>query len=223
MPATSLSGSSCWRCSASSASPVRCGGRSDARRARPWYWHFVDGVWIVVFTVVYVRGAMTARSGARPRSSCRRRPSWPMVAGLRCHSALRRSRDARAGVRRRARPHGGGRRRLVAAGPARAAASSTCRSRSTRRARRGRRPATRSVERLAPGEAGHRVRIPVEVQPISAGIKGGIVGGAAMAVVALAYGVIVQRSLWYPVNLLAAVAMPRDGARRRRPSFARST
>jgi hypothetical protein len=29
-----------------------------------------------------------------------------------------------------------------------------------------------------------------------------------MAVVALAYGVIVQRSLWYPINLLSAVAMP---------------
>jgi len=70
-------------------------------------------------------------------------------------------------------------------------------------------PAVRStVGRLAPGEGGHRVRIPVAVQPISAGIKGGLVGGAAMAVVALAYGVVVQRSLWYPVNLLAAVAMP---------------
>jgi hypothetical protein len=21
-----------------------------------WYWHFVDGVWVVVFTVVYVAG-----------------------------------------------------------------------------------------------------------------------------------------------------------------------
>jgi hypothetical protein len=70
-------------------------------------------------------------------------------------------------------------------------------------------PAREAVGRLAFGEAGHRVRIPVEVQPISAGIKGGIVGGGAMAVVALAYGVIVQRSLWYPVNLLAAVAIPR--------------
>ena len=69
-------------------------------------------------------------------------------------------------------------------------------------------PATRSISRLAPGEAGHRVRIPVEVQPISAGIKGGLVGGAAMAIVALTYGVVMQRSLWYPVNLLAAVAMP---------------
>src|SRR5262245_23348235 len=65
------------------------------------------------------------------------------------------------------------------------------------------------VERLTFGEAGHRVRIPEEVQPVSAGIKGGIVGGGVMAVVALAYGLIVQGSLWYPINLLSAVAMPR--------------
>jgi len=64
------------------------------------------------------------------------------------------------------------------------------------------------VGRLTPGEGGHRVRIPVAVQPISAGIKGGLVGGAAMAIVALTYGVVMQRSLWYPVNLLAAAAMP---------------
>jgi hypothetical protein len=66
-----------------------------------------------------------------------------------------------------------------------------------------------AVGGLALGEAGHRMRIPVDVQPVSAGIKGGMVGGAAMAVIALAYGAIVQRSMWYPVNLLAAVAMPR--------------
>jgi hypothetical protein len=69
-----------------------------------------------------------------------------------------------------------------------------------------------AVDRLRLGEAGHRVRIPVEVQPVSSGVKGGIVGGVAMAVVALAYGVIVQRSPWYPINLLAAVAMPQMAA-----------
>jgi hypothetical protein len=52
------------------------------------------------------------------------------------------------------------------------------------------------------------VRVPVEVQPVSAGIVGGLVGGVAMAVIALAYGVVFQGSLWYPVNLLSAVAMP---------------
>jgi len=64
------------------------------------------------------------------------------------------------------------------------------------------------VERLQLGEAGHRVRLPVEVQPLSAGVKGGLVGAVVMAVVALGYGVLVQRSPWYPINLLAGVAMP---------------
>ena len=36
----------------------------------------------------------------------------------------------------------------------------------------------------------------------------GIFGGIAMAVVACAYGLIVQHSIWYPINLLAAAAMP---------------
>jgi hypothetical protein len=64
------------------------------------------------------------------------------------------------------------------------------------------------VERLQLGEAGHRVRLPVEVQPLSAGVKGGLVGAVVMAVVALGYGVFVQRSPWYPINLLAGIAMP---------------
>jgi hypothetical protein len=69
-------------------------------------------------------------------------------------------------------------------------------------------PSRATVERLRAGEGGHRVRVPVEVQPLSAGIKGGIVGGVAMAAVALAYGLMFQGSLWYPINLLSAVAMP---------------
>lgn len=70
-------------------------------------------------------------------------------------------------------------------------------------------PSTASVERLSLGEGGHRARIPVEVQPLSAGIKGGMVGGVAMAVIALLYGLLFQRSIWYPINLLSAAAMPR--------------
>jgi hypothetical protein len=65
-----------------------------------------------------------------------------------------------------------------------------------------------AVERLRIGVGGHRTRVPVEVQPYSAGIWGGLVGGIAMAVLALAYGLSVQGSLWYPINLLAAVALP---------------
>ena len=66
-----------------------------------------------------------------------------------------------------------------------------------------------AVESPRIGVAGHRTRVPLEVQPYSAGITGGLVGGIAMAVLALAYGLIVERSLWYPVNLLSAAAMPR--------------
>jgi hypothetical protein len=66
----------------------------------------------------------------------------------------------------------------------------------------------RTVARLRLGEVGHRVHIPAEIHPYSAGIKGGIVGGIAMAIVAVAYGIIAYGSPWYPINLLAAAAFP---------------
>jgi hypothetical protein len=50
-----------------------------------------------------------------------------------------------------------------------------------------------------------RAFLPLETYPISAGIKGGIAGGAAMAVVACIYGLIAFKSIWYPINLLASV------------------
>jgi predicted lipid-binding transport protein (Tim44 family) len=46
-------------------------------------------------------------------------------------------------------------------------------------------PSLAAVEHLRAGEAGRRVRVPVAVQPNSSGMQGGLVGGAAMAVVAL--------------------------------------
>jgi hypothetical protein len=68
---------------------------------------------------------------------------------------------------------------------------------------------TRGVERMWFGEERHRARLPVEVQPLSAGVRGGLVGGCAMAVCAAIYGIVVQHSVWYPLNLLAAIAVPR--------------
>ncbi len=67
----------------------------------------------------------------------------------------------------------------------------------------------RRVERLAFGDERHRLRVPVEVQPLSAGIRGGLIGACVMAGCAAIYGILAQRSVWYPLNLLAAVAVPR--------------
>ncbi|MBV9298975.1 MAG: hypothetical protein JO066_08360 [Verrucomicrobia bacterium] len=66
----------------------------------------------------------------------------------------------------------------------------------------------RRIDHLQYGESSHRTRIPVEVHRYSSGILGGLAGGAAMAVLAVAYGLIVQHSIWYPINLLAASGVP---------------
>jgi hypothetical protein len=54
--------------------------------------------------------------------------------------------------------------------------------------------------------APHLVRawLPLKTYPISAGIKGGLAGGVAMAVLACVYGLVKTGSIWYPINLLAA-------------------
>ncbi|MED5262471.1 MAG: hypothetical protein VX574_08770 [Myxococcota bacterium] len=69
-------------------------------------------------------------------------------------------------------------------------------------------PAAHKVAHLVPGEEGHRVRIPVEIHPYSAGVAGGVAGGIAMALVAMAFGFYAENSIWYPVNLLASVMLP---------------
>jgi hypothetical protein len=69
-------------------------------------------------------------------------------------------------------------------------------------------PSTRSVDHLLPGVESHRVYIPIKVHPYSAGLIAGIFGGVGMAIIACLYGLIAYRSIWYPINLLAAVALP---------------
>jgi hypothetical protein len=49
-----------------------------------------------------------------------------------------------------------------------------------------------------------RAWLPVHTYPISAGVKGGLAGSVAMAVLACTYGVLKAGSVWYPINLLAA-------------------
>ena len=63
----------------------------------------------------------------------------------------------------------------------------------------------RVVERLPVFPDHVRAWLPVHTYPISAGIKGGLAGSVAMAVLACLYGALKVGSIWYPINLLAAV------------------
>jgi hypothetical protein len=63
----------------------------------------------------------------------------------------------------------------------------------------------RIVERLPIAPDLVRAWLPVETYPISAGVKGGMAGSVAMAVLACLYGLLKTGSIWYPINLLAAV------------------
>jgi hypothetical protein len=60
------------------------------------------------------------------------------------------------------------------------------------------------VQQLMIAPEVRRIRIPVEIYPVTAGIKGGLAGSVAMAALASLYGIL-HGSIWYPINLLAAV------------------
>lgn len=61
-----------------------------------------------------------------------------------------------------------------------------------------------TVERLPAVSEQVRAWLPVYTYPISAGVKGGLAGSVAMAVIACIYGALKVGSIWYPINLLAA-------------------
>ncbi|HEY2456017.1 MAG TPA: hypothetical protein VGI13_01845 [Candidatus Acidoferrum sp.] len=61
------------------------------------------------------------------------------------------------------------------------------------------------VERLPIAPEQSRAWLPIETYPISAGLKGGLAGSVAMAVLACTYGLVSVGSIWYPINLLAGV------------------
>ena len=61
------------------------------------------------------------------------------------------------------------------------------------------------VQRFPLAEAQVRAWLPLETYPISAGLKGGLAGSVAMAVLACTYGLLKVGSIWYPINLLGAV------------------
>lgn len=73
------------------------------------------------------------------------------------------------------------------------------------------RPRPGSVEQIRPGVVGYRLQFPEKVHPVSAGIKGGIVGGLLMPIPALAWGLWSGHGIWFPINLLAGMVVPGMG------------
>ena len=67
---------------------------------------------------------------------------------------------------------------------------------------------TGMVERMAEGKPGYRAQLPAMVHPVSAGVKGGILGGLVMPIPALVYSLATGHGVWYPANLLAGMALP---------------
>lgn len=68
------------------------------------------------------------------------------------------------------------------------------------------RPQVAAVEWMT--EELHRARVPLEFYPVRAGVKGGMAGSVAMAFLAVLYGIISGRGMWYAINVLAAGFFP---------------
>src|SRR5215470_1493958 len=66
----------------------------------------------------------------------------------------------------------------------------------------------KTVERVSVAADLQRARLPLEFYPVSAGVRGGIAGGIAMAALAVLYGIASGHGVWYPINLLAAGFFP---------------
>jgi hypothetical protein len=66
----------------------------------------------------------------------------------------------------------------------------------------------REVARVHAALGLQRAWLPLEIYPVSAGIKGGLAGSVAMAAIAMLYGLVSRTSIWYPINLLASGFFP---------------
>ncbi|MSR40594.1 MAG: hypothetical protein EXS10_01650 [Phycisphaerales bacterium] len=72
-------------------------------------------------------------------------------------------------------------------------------------------PAPEFAPRVTRAKSPRRI-VPEEMHPYRSGFYGGLVGAIAMAVVACMWGVVDERSIWMPINLLAGMLLPSVGA-----------
>src|ERR1051325_6728296 len=155
------------------------------------YWHFVDVVWIVVFTVVYIIGRCPQKipmnANSEPTAG---KPievpaatGWPLVAafgftlvfaGLLTHVMV-----STLGAITLCMGLAGWFCQVL---PREAHESVRSEEEELVLA-----PRESKVRHLEVGELGHRARLPLEIYPYSAGVRGGLVGGAVMAVLAILY------------------------------------
>jgi hypothetical protein len=67
--------------------------------------------------------------------------------------------------------------------------------------------ARQTVERMV-GTAVSRAWLPIEIHPVSAGVKGGLAGSVVMAAIAALFGMFSGNGIWYAMNLLVAGLFP---------------
>jgi hypothetical protein len=68
-------------------------------------------------------------------------------------------------------------------------------------------PRPGTIESIRPDMHGYRMQLPEHFHPYSAGVKGGLAGAVAMAIVAAGYGIVSGNGIWYPINLLAGMVV----------------
>jgi hypothetical protein len=68
-----------------------------------------------------------------------------------------------------------------------------------------------AVQRVTAFQAIPRAWLPLEIYPVSAGIKGGLAGGVVMALLAALFGIVSGNGIWYAMDLLVAGLFPAIG------------
>jgi hypothetical protein len=72
-------------------------------------------------------------------------------------------------------------------------------------------PSHEAVQRVTAFQTIPRAWLPLEIYPISAGVKGGLAGGFVMAVFAALFGIVSGNGIWYAMDLLVAGLFPAVG------------